>query len=674
MINYTEYIKNPYSVNENTLMCFDIEVSSFWVVNDKIYEYDYNKPDSFYNDADKGSVVYIWQFSIEDSIYYGRDLSEFEDFIDCLYDNIEKKVCYIYVHNLAYEFSFLRNLSGEFTNVFARMIRKPMKVTYRDKIEFRCSYQLTHLSLASWGKQNGINKKVGDLDYHILRTPKTALSDKELTYCEYDIKVMIVGLRKYIAKYKTIKKIPLTQTGEVRQVVKKMYANKKGYHNYISNLLPRSVNEYKIFKSVFGGGDTHANVSRVGIIYENVASFDETSAYPSMMIRKKFPMSPFIKTISRTFDFEKYCYIFCLEITNVELKGTITYLARSRCSVVTDGIYDNGRVVSAGSILLYCTELDYQGLHNHYTFNEKIISVRRANKGYLDTSYVKFILQLFKDKTTLKGVSGSEDLYMQQKQFLNSLYGLMVTDIIQPEIVFENNEWSAVPQIKRDYKSIIEELHTKKYKNDLSYAWGIYVTSYARYSLWRMIDAVTTNSDNISDIIYFDTDSCKFLNYAKHKHLFENENNLIREETIKALKHHKIDISEFEPVAPNGKKSSLGAWDFEGIYSQFITQGAKKYAYIEDGEIHITVSGVPKKAGKSLKSLDDFKDGYVFSALDCAKGLSTYLDGNNYEGYLPDGYNLHQPYGLNIRDVGYTLGLTADFKNIISIMRLRGEI
>lgn len=672
MIHYTEYIKQPYTVTSDSLMCFDIEVSSYWIKDGIVYEYDATKTDIFYNECEKGSVVYIWQFSIDDTIYYGRDFKEFDDFLNCIIENSKGKL-YCYVHNLSYEFCFCQNLSGTISNVFARQIRKPMKFIYNDVVEFRCSYQLTHLSLDSWGKQIGVHKKTGYLDYHKLRTPLTPLTDKELEYCEYDIKVMIAGLRKYIDTYGKISKIPLTQTGEVRAVVKNMYKHKKSYHNYVTRLLPKNVNEYKVYKSVFGGGDTHANILHVGVTYFNVASYDETSAYPSMMIRKKFPVTPFTKTLTREFDFDKYCYIFCLQLTDVKPVNTLSYLAKSRCSIVNGGVYDNGRIRSAKEIILYCTELDYIGIHNHYNFEEKIINVRRANKGYLDTDYIKYILSLFKDKTTLKGVKGYEDLYLQQKARLNSLYGLMVTDIIQPDIVYDGC-WSVTPQYKRDYQTAINEIQDKKYKNNLSYCWGIYVTSWARFELWNMIDKITYNSDGVSDVIYYDTDSIKFLNFDKHNHLFIDQNKIVSRETIKALKYHGLPLDSFEPVAPNGKKSSLGYWDYEGEYEEFKTLGAKKYCYKEDGEIHITVSGVPKSASSCLQSLDDFNDGFIFPASVCHKGLATYIDGTNYSGILPDGYKVNQPYGLNIRDIGYTLGMTDEFTNIINYMRMRGDV
>lgn len=49
----------------------------------------------------------------------------------------------------------------------------------------------------------------------------------------------------------------------------------------------------------------------------------------------------------------------------------------------------------------------------------------------------------------------------------------------------------------------------------------------------------------------------------------------------------------------------LGVFDHDADYKEFITQGAKKYAYIDKkyGDIHITCSGVPKSRCKSTQKL-----------------------------------------------------------------------
>ena len=374
MIHFTEYYNNKPIITNETIFCLDIEVSSFWIDKNKnIIEYDYKLSDEFYNSCDKGSCVYIWQFSIEDTIFYGREFEDLYKFIidirkDLLKES-EKSQMIIYVHNLSYEFSFLRGLPFVWNSVFARTLRKPMKAICNNDICFKCSYMLTNLSLSSWGKQLGIEKKVGDLDYTKLRTPLTQLTEKELDYCEYDIKIMIKGLKKFRDKYEKLSKLPLTSTGEVRRVVSKIYEKDFNHKKHITKLQPKTVEQWKIFKSCFGGGDTHAHVVNVRQNIKEVTHIDETSAYPSMIVRKKFANSPFVKVKTDIkLDFEKFAYIMCLKLENVKLKGTLSYISKGRCKVVSNAVDDNGRIVSADKIILYCTELDYMMIKKLYFF------------------------------------------------------------------------------------------------------------------------------------------------------------------------------------------------------------------------------------------------------------------------------------------------------------------
>lgn len=78
------------------------------------------------------------------------------------------------------------------------------------------------------------------------------------------------------------------------------------------------------------GGYTHANYMYVGMIMENVASIDFTSSYPSVMIRKKYPMQPFTKIHIKDLNDFRYCIknypcVFEVELTNVIAKNVITF-------------------------------------------------------------------------------------------------------------------------------------------------------------------------------------------------------------------------------------------------------------------------------------------------------------------------------------------------------------
>ena len=135
------------------------------------------------------SLVYVWTFSIDENIFMGRTLEDFTEFLQDLED-AEPYIKIVYVHNLGYDFQFLRNVL-QFTKVFAREKRKPIYAQW-ESYYFRCSYILTRQSLYSWAKNEKlpIKKLVGDLDYNKMRTPKTALTNEEIDYCIHDVLVM----------------------------------------------------------------------------------------------------------------------------------------------------------------------------------------------------------------------------------------------------------------------------------------------------------------------------------------------------------------------------------------------------------------------------------------------------------------------------------------------------
>src|SRR5699024_4452048 len=147
-----------------------------------------------------------------------------------------------------------------------------------------------------------IEKQVGSLDYSKVRTDKTKLSDRELSYCESDIRIVVYYIREQIKEYGDITKIPLTNTGRVRTFVRnKCYftntnhrkSSGKKYANFskLIKSLTLTYSEYVILKQCFMGGFTHANANKEGLLLENVGSFDFTSSYPTVMVAEKFPMS-----------------------------------------------------------------------------------------------------------------------------------------------------------------------------------------------------------------------------------------------------------------------------------------------------------------------------------------------------------------------------------------------
>ena len=172
---------------------------------------------------------------------------------------------------------------------------------------------------------------------------------------------------------------------------------------------------------------------------------------------------------------------------------------------------------------------------------------------------------------------------------------MSVTDIVREEIVY-TDKWE-----EPEPANVEKEL--QKYNGSRSrflfYPWGVWVTAYARRNLFTGI------CEFGNDYIYSDTDSIKVLNAENHMDYINNYNNTIRKQLQRAMRYHKIDVSEIEPETKDGVKKCLGVWDFDGHYSHFKTIGAKRYMvqYSNDtrnkeknrGKYSLTVAGLNKK-------------------------------------------------------------------------------
>lgn len=235
-------IKGIRKKYDNTIYTFDIETSSYLILNNKQYNVnEYLKlTKNEQNECKYMSNMYIWMFGINDKVYYGRTWEELKAFLIRIeyWGTYEKK--YVYVHNLAYEFQFLRNIFT-FKNVFARKSRKPIKFELDEfNFEFRCTLMMTNCKLEKLADvyQLKVKKLVGNLDYTKIRNSKTILTEKELSYCENDCLVIYEYIKKELETYNTLKNIPLTSTGHVRKELKEKISKDWTYKNKVR----RSVN------------------------------------------------------------------------------------------------------------------------------------------------------------------------------------------------------------------------------------------------------------------------------------------------------------------------------------------------------------------------------------------------------------------------------------------------
>lgn len=703
MIHFRDY--TPRRVDEGTIFTFDIETSSYWLTPLGVKGYTELFTPSEYNDFVCGGVCYIWQFSIDDTVYYGRDLKELHDFLLTVFSTYEqvaesKKpiLPIIWVHNLAFEFQWIREyIDINYDTIFARTKRKPMSFETNKYnttcIEFRCSYMLTHLSLDTWGKELGY-QKLHTLDYSVLRTPKTRLTPKELEYAERDCLVVYKGIQGFKNRYGTLQAIPKTQTGEVRLEVREKLDDPQ-YHKYITKMLPKTEDDYKLLRSVFQGGSTGGNYLYAGRVLDDVESDDIQSDYPAQMTSQLYPIqafSPCAPSDVKLSNFDNYAFIICAKFEGLRSKTCLHYYSRHKAVAIKNAEIDNGKVISAESLYCIITEQDLCIFKKCYEWDHMdLLACYKSKKGYLPKEYIEIILERYEYKTTLKGIKDKAEIYAQSKQFINSCYGMMVTDLYQENITFNGIEWGAG---EGSLQETLNKLQRYRKRNFLSYAWGCWVTAYARARLWiGSADSKYFKEElgmlaTPNDIVYWDTDSRKHFKSDKIDQILQREDEINLEKLYKMCDHYGIDRERVAPKDPKGKPRIIGAWDHEGLYNGgFIHLGAKRYATKKDGVIEVTVSGVPKKAGSDmLKDLHDFKDGLEFDAnhrdketgLYDGKMLCIYCDGDNLRTVLNEGkydeYKVTNRNSIVLRNNGYKLGLASDYKALVGVARERGFI
>ena len=662
--------KNRADIVNDDIMCFDIETSSGFLHKDSDTLEPYlGKSKKYYEDCKKFSICYVWQFSVNDNVFWGRTLEDFKDFLQELeYYEPHKKI--VYIHNFSFEFQFLINVL-QFDYVFARQARKPLFAEW-STYQFRCSYFLTNMSLAVWADQRKlrVKKLVGNLDYTVLRTPKTVLTDKELAYCFNDILVMYFGLLQYKEKYGHIIDIPFTQTGEVRkEVIDRMNVSSEyKYRKRCIKLIPETIEDYKLLCDCFMGGYTHSNAVHTNIVLDNVRSKDISSSYPVVMCLEKYPMTYFEETVpcDDYFNNDNYSYIITFDVEHLSSKRWNTWLSFSKCAKIKGYSLDNGRVLKADYVQLSLTNVDYEMFQLCYDFdNLNIIDFRISSNDYLSPTFVKYILELYGNKTTLKGIEEKEPLYMKSKQYINSMYGMMVTKNITDTIEFEEDRWKKELLNEKNFYTKIASEKKKLSKTFGAFQFGVWVTAYARRNLWEGILALDYN------VAYCDTDSIKYIDC--YTDFFERYNKEIERRENMRADMLGIPKDKFCPRDKNGIPHRLGIFDDDGQYKKFKTLGAKKYCYVDnDDKLHMTVSGVRKSAVSQLHDIEDFKDGTVFDVEHAQKLIMTYVDDMPpivwNKGQYDEFYSNYQ-HGICAQPTTYSLGITDDYESILTMVQ-----
>lgn len=623
------------------------------------------------------SFMYQWQFCIESVVFMGRTWKEFQELISIIKRELglyikgseeeqTGRAIVCYVCNLPFEFQFMRYYLPELISPLFTDKYRPLVVPTAAGIVFRCAARLFNKTLEKITKGFPHEKLVGDLDYSIIRTPKTKLSNIELAYCFNDVKGLAEAIRDRLNhdKHYNIANIPLTSTGYVRKDCQRaVNSNPENRKIFLKTKLTAPV--YTLCRDAFRGGNTHANAIYTGEHLHQVASQDIASSYPAQILLRTFPVGRWKKIppeeVLRYFSdlIKTHCILMRVVFFNIKYirPDNVSPLSVSKCIIDRSGQWkeDNGRIYSATKLETCLTEVDLFTILKSYKYDSvKILEAYASPRGMLSEELRSVCFEYYQRKTLLKHSTDPDDIYNynRAKELLNSTYGMMVQRLDRTDFRLVNNQY--VPTYK-PLQDQIDSFYASR-SSFLNYSHGIYVTAWSRYLLDSALQIVA------GDFVYCDTDSVKYLNPQKYEQAFTDLNNQLKK---LSEKHHAVayDI--------NKKPVYIGTFDFEGIYTDFCTLGSKKYLYSHDNckTIHATISGVNKEVGQHFftsHGFEAFKDGQVLA--DSGK-LTAYYNDEPPHTITIQGTKIETASNVALINSRYTINVRGEYQEFINYLR-----
>lgn len=566
-------------------------------------------------------TISIRSFDFNICTLYGNKPTEFIECLSKILDILQGDITYVYFHNLAYDYVFLRKFLfkayGEPIKQLNTKPHYPILIEFNNGLIIKDSLILAQRSLDKWARDMNVEhqKAKGKWNYNKIRSQNEIFSKDEIEYIEHDTLAGVECIQKTLdILNKDISSIPYTATGIPREEVRNRGKEYNAHDRYLSQVY--TWEQQQIAEKCYHGGYTHGNRHLIEEVQTGkITCYDFASSYPFVMLSEKYACEKFHKTDDCSINHiienaEAYAFMFELILVNVKLKNNnivMPTLQLSKATSIINPIVDNGRILAAEYVSIWITEQDLIVINSQYDFDNHICkNVNVALKDYLPRWFTDYVFQLFEDKTNLKG--GDPVAYSIAKAKLNSLYGMTVQkpvrDIISED--FETGEYNIEPV---DYETEYNK-HIKRHTSVLKYDIGVWVTAYAFRNLFKLGSCCET-------WVYSDTDSCYGINWNIEK--LNEYNNKCKEKLIK---------NNYGCVTVDNREYWLGVAEHDGDYSEFKVLGAKRYCgrSIDDNELHITVAGVPKIGAKCLNNdINNFTAGFIFSGAITEKKTHMYI-------------------------------------------------
>ena len=624
---------------------------------------------------DKSGYMYHWQVGIANEkwgiIFLGREWSGYFDILSHIratYNLGLDRRLILWDANLGFEFSFInKRHSWIVERFFAKEEKHPLNAPTVDGFDYRECLSISGGSLEQLAKDYTTTQKlVGDLDYDVLRSSETPLTEEEENYCINDVAILIEWSSFIFDKYiKPDKKIPLTKTGLLRSEMKQelkntcTYQQRQDYKNLVYNAHP-DLEHYKfLFRWVFRGGYNHGNIKNCGYKIEGADGYDITSSYPAQMNIGYYPTTPFEPIYDYNLEelINTKCAIMICEFHELKRKYSISYESKHKCIEIADSektkiLIDNGRVAEAGVCVVALTEIDYKIYKKLYKWDEsnfKIKAIWIAERGRLPQFVLNTLNRHYKAKAQMKK-AGLKDTpeYAIEKSGVNAGYGLLVTRIQMDKITINaNGEWVTIED------SVDFEKERKK--AFLLPQWGVWCTAHARMALFMPMFAILEDNE-LGDwfIIYNDTDSIKTRKHPKIQTIIDKYNVWVS----RKIKLSGLTEPEFD---------DLGQYEHEAVYEFIKVLGSKRYLTQEGGKIKATIAGMPKKALLNIKgdAFEAFSEYGMKLEAQYSEKRTIHYEPNPTIWIAPDGVVMKELSSACIYDIPFSMKLDGFYKKLI---------
>lgn len=591
------------------------------------------------------AFLYHIQICINNTYLYMRDIRIVTAFFKYLCNAVrqfkEKKrqpVLVLWVANLGHEYAFLKKQLAAvgITDLFAKDERTPLRIVLQGCVELRECLGLFGRSLEDIANNYTTTKKlVGDLDYNLIRTPQTPLTQSEHDYCKNDVVILDelseIAFQKFTDKGL---KIPMTATGILRQKCKRSINNIRCEYRDNEKLMPLKEYDYYIMrKFMFAGGLSGTSPIYAGKFIAKSKCADITSDYPAQINHRLYPSGELIECSPNEISKHKGKFKIILFTCDLRPKTKHAVLSRHKvlnfdntndCEFTTlcaDCVVVNGKLLFANNVCLLLNDVDIRALSELYEF--KNVVMYRTWYFTKKARAPRFLRDCMNDdyltKQQLKATGQSDTIiYKEAKAHVNSYFGMTCTRLYDCLYCYDDD----IEDIKPAAANLSYDEQRKKMW--LSPYIGYWCTSYARSILMHYIAKYPDL------ILQYDTDSLYYItdtDIIDAARIAEFEADLHNYNMRISLMNKRIFKNDMH-------FDDLGAWEIDKAdYTGFKGLGAKRYLLRKpDGKLKPVVAGMVKSSfidyinRTKQNPFDVFKNDLTLSRVTSRKLASKYYD------------------------------------------------